>query len=468
MIINYELNQKILQKSYINLWKEVEAETGIPIKKLRLNINSQPEGPKKFINLPNPLVLPSMVNVLDVFEYLKLYQLLDCVRQQNLSDVLIRERSVKSMEIQCKNLGPQVGFRFTYVLEYLGPVLLPIFLIWSVLKPAPQPYGIFGRVWRFLKTIIYDPLISDDIDWPQFVLFSNVFTPSPKCIVLFLCWELHFIRRTLESAFLHSFSRPSMPRKRALTNIIYYWGMTLFVWIQLLSGLSYSSMIFPMNNSPVGRCVFLCVFIIAELGNSWCHWHMKSVRVRAGEQAEKKAEELRKTHGEDAFQMDIQEDIAEPSTPDINSSSCDTNNYCSRPGVTNEMVRILSHVPPHSFLYQFSVTPNYGLEILVWIAFAIYSGYEALFIFMIAGAFQMWAWSIQRKIRLIRSTRGHERLTFKNRGTLLPTFNRNNWKLGVGLISISLGIILLCIFFTIKFVNQETDFEIVDELIYMF
>lgn len=84
----------------------------------------------------------------------------------------------------------------------------------------------------------------------------------------------HFIKRELESMFLHRFSSSTMPAKNLIVNCSYYW---------LLNGLFIGYFLFsPRYTDPeLKSWLFKCligVFTGAEIMNFLCHLHLRNLR----------------------------------------------------------------------------------------------------------------------------------------------------------------------------------------------
>ena len=136
--------------------------------------------------------------------------------------------------IYVKDLGPQISWRLTYVIEYVGPLLI----------------------------IIY------------FFLKLNPYKANTTQIIGFIMSTFHFSKRIIESIFVHKFSNSTMPLKNLFINCTYYWiiygilcGYTLFNenYVQP----SYSLVV-------KGLLVFL--FWSAEIKNLRCHLILKELK----------------------------------------------------------------------------------------------------------------------------------------------------------------------------------------------
>ncbi|KAJ5827872.1 hypothetical protein N7447_004635 [Penicillium robsamsonii] len=96
-----------------------------------------------------------------------------------------------------KDLGPQISWRTVFVAEYLGPALMPTLFLFSL-----RPY-----------------------------LYYNFDTiPEPTNVQYLVCalLTIHFLKRELESIFVHRFGNATMPLRNIFRNTGYYWVMAGF------------------------------------------------------------------------------------------------------------------------------------------------------------------------------------------------------------------------------------------------
>jgi very-long-chain enoyl-CoA reductase len=84
-------------------------------------------------------------------------------------------------------------------------------------------------------------------------------------------WCFHFARRTLESAFVHRYTKPAVPIGDVLTEYVYYWGFAAWNAVAVFSP-SYSA------PAPVQLGLGVLVFVLAELGNAKSHRMLRELR----------------------------------------------------------------------------------------------------------------------------------------------------------------------------------------------
>jgi very-long-chain enoyl-CoA reductase len=88
-------------------------------------------------------------------------------------------------------------------------------------------------------------------------------------------WSLHFVRRTLESAFVHRYSKPSIGAGDYLTEYVYYWGFgTWIAWAVTAAGKPA-----PLFSLQI---VGMALFVLAELGNARAHRMLRDLRAPGG------------------------------------------------------------------------------------------------------------------------------------------------------------------------------------------
>lgn len=148
-----------------------------------------------------------------------------CLRDYNISD---------KMTILVKDLGPQVGWRFTYIVEYLGPLLLIIFFF---LRLGPKNTNTTQKLALIMSTF-------------------------------------HYSKRVLESIFVHQFSSSTMPFKNLIINCTYYWGIYGIVCGYSLFNQNYKE---PEFNAFI-RYFFAFLFFSAEIKNLKCHLILKELK----------------------------------------------------------------------------------------------------------------------------------------------------------------------------------------------
>jgi very-long-chain enoyl-CoA reductase len=144
-----------------------------------------------------------------------------------------------------KDLGPQIGYRLVFIVEYLGPLL---FVLFYSLRPA----FIYGS-----------EAAAAPYNW---VARLGV-----------ICWSIHFLKREYETLFIHKFSRPTMPLQNLFKNCMYYWAFGAVIGYPLCH---------PTYQAPGENQVYvgLGIFALCELGNLICHIMLSNMRPAEGSQ----------------------------------------------------------------------------------------------------------------------------------------------------------------------------------------
>lgn len=88
-----------------------------------------------------------------------------------------------------KDLGPQIGWKTVFLIEYFGPILI---------------HGLF-----FLR--------------PDIAYGTKGFNHSIEQIIGVLFVFMHFTKRELETVYIHRFSNATMPLKNLPKNCFHYW-----------------------------------------------------------------------------------------------------------------------------------------------------------------------------------------------------------------------------------------------------
>lgn len=143
-----------------------------------------------------------------------------------------------------KDLGPQIGYRTVFLLEYFGPMLF-------VGLYALRPSFIYGATSA-----------SQPYNW--------------VAKVGVICWMIHFLKREFETVFIHKFSRPTMPLSNLFKNCMYYWSFGAVIGYPLCN----PAYVAPTNETLI--YLGLAIFAISELGNLQCHLQLSNMRPTEG------------------------------------------------------------------------------------------------------------------------------------------------------------------------------------------
>lgn len=161
-----------------------------------------------------------------------------------LKSVSISNGSVLSY----KDLGPQIGYRTVFYVEYGGPLVLVALMAFL----RSKIFGAFGveNVKGF-----------EGMDWvAQLAVW---------------CWIAHFMKREFETAFVHKFSHPTMPIFNLFKNCGYYWTFGAVIAWPMCS----PNYIAPAENTVYGG---LALFVLSELSNFAIHLKLAGMRPKEG------------------------------------------------------------------------------------------------------------------------------------------------------------------------------------------
>jgi len=202
-----------------------------------------------------------------------------------------------------KDLGPQIGWRTVFIIEYLGPIVFYIFFY-------SRPEFIYGK-GAALKP--YHPV---------------------QTLALYL-FVAHFIKRELETLFVHRFSLSTMPIFNLWKNCAHYWTAGLSIGY-FINRPDYTG---PTNPNLIWGSVV--AWILFEIGNAITHIQLRNLR---------------------------------------------------KPGTKERNI-------PKGFLFELVSCPNYTFEIAGWMAFTALTQSLPALAFTVVGAVQMFFWAKKKHYR---------------------------------------------------------------------
>lgn len=88
-------------------------------------------------------------------------------------------------------------------------------------------------------------------------------------------WTAHFVRRTLESAFVHRYSKPQVAASDYLSEYLYYWGFAAWIAWSLTSPSAFAA-------RPGLQALGLALFVVAEASNARAHITLRDLRAPGG------------------------------------------------------------------------------------------------------------------------------------------------------------------------------------------
>jgi very-long-chain enoyl-CoA reductase len=180
---------------------------------------------------------------------------------KNRHAVIADQQGVMSAgELIVKDLGLQMSWRSVFVVEYFGPLLFHGLIV--ALRPYIYPTLSFAPSW-----------------WPY--SFENGIVPPITKVqwLVFALFQLHFIKRELETMFLHKFSANTMPAWNIFRNSYFYWihaGLHSAYDVYSPGSLSARDQLGLLDY------VGLALFVNGELANYVVHRHLASLRKPGG------------------------------------------------------------------------------------------------------------------------------------------------------------------------------------------
>ena len=207
-----------------------------------------------------------------------------------------------------KDLGPQVAWSTVFYCEYAGPLF--VYLLFYFRLPF-----IYGA--------------------------DHAYTSSTQNVVHLaaVCHSFHYMKRILETKFVHRFSHNSMPIRNLFRNCSYYW--TFAAWLAYyINHPLYSEPIYGNAQVYLG----LACFVLCELGNLSIHLAFQSMRPKG---------------------------TSKRQVPKPNGN-------------------------PLTNLFYLVSCPNYTYEAGAWISFAVMTQALVVFFFAVVGFGQMAIWALAK------------------------------------------------------------------------
>ncbi|SCU82952.1 LANO_0B07932g1_1 [Lachancea nothofagi CBS 11611] len=226
---------------------------------------------------------------------------------------------LSTVQLFAKDIGPQISWRFVFCMEYLGPIILHSLMYYLSTRPALAKYHCKSRG--------YNPFVNK---------------------VAYLLVMVHYVKRELESLFLHKFAQSTMPLFNLFKNSFHYW---------ILNGaisLGYFGYGFILKDATVFKLystfkldnsfnLLLSVFMVAEFWNFYTHYQLR------------------------------------------------------RWGDSQKAKGITQRVPLEDGIFKIFVAPNYTFEVLAWTAFTLIFKLNVFAVFFLAvSTVQLYAWAAKK------------------------------------------------------------------------
>nr|XP_046227807.1 very-long-chain enoyl-CoA reductase isoform X2 [Scatophagus argus] len=134
-----------------------------------------------------------------------------------------------------RDLGPQLGWTMVFVAECIGPLLAYLLFYFRV------PY-IYSHRYAFTSS------------------------PHPVVPLACACHTFHYMKRLIETVFVHRFAHGTMPLRTIVRNCAYYWGFSAWLAYYINHPL-YT----PPSFGELQVNYAFIMFVVCELGNFSIH-----------------------------------------------------------------------------------------------------------------------------------------------------------------------------------------------------
>ncbi|XP_044257489.1 probable very-long-chain enoyl-CoA reductase art-1 [Tribolium madens] len=234
--------------------------------------------------------------------------------------------------VYVKDLGPQIGWDTVFFLEYAGPIFLygALFLF---------PHCFYGgkslEQGRGHNARDIFPFYIFPVEQINKICGGSLIKVHDNAYYAGILWTIHYGKRILETAFVHRFSHGTMPIFNLFKNCSYYWGFAIYLAYHVNH---------PLHTAPPTWLFYLGVFIFlfCEVGNLSIHILLRNLRPEGST-------------------------VRKIPVPDSN---------------------------PFTKLFNYVSCPNYTYEFGSWVGFTLLTGCFPVFIFALAGLYQMTVWAI--------------------------------------------------------------------------
>ena len=219
-------------------------------------------------------------------------------------DKTLEELKIKDNDtLYFKDLGSQINWGTVFFWEYFGPFsIYPLFFF-----------------------------------FPQ--VFYGVAIPKHHLVVQLAagCWVFHYLKRILETFFIHKFSHGTMPILNLFKNSSYYWGFGAFI-AYYINHPKYT----PPAYGDLQLYLGIGIFVLSELGNFSIHVALSNLRTTGTRERR----------------------VPQPT------------------------------LNPFTWLFALVSCPNYTYEVAAWFGFSIMTQSLPALFFTLAGFLQMAIWAL--------------------------------------------------------------------------